>query len=172
MAGTGDDIKAARGFERGMIGASPDPRTAWMLIRSLRTLPLRMERHQKNGLEAARFLEQHPMVEQVFYPGLSSHPQHELAQEQMSGFTGVMSFIPKAQPEAIRRGSREFTVFQEGPSWGGFESIFNFPGVGISEDDSVRLGIPRGLIRISVGLENLDSIIGSLDKGLNRMARS
>ncbi|MFP4441529.1 MAG: trans-sulfuration enzyme family protein [Spirochaetia bacterium] len=169
MAASEDDIKVVRGFERGMIGASPDPRTAWMLIRSLRTLPVRMERHQKNGLEVARFLEQHPMVEQVFYPGLPSHPQYELAQKQMSGFTGVMSFIPRAQPKAIRKGSREFTVFQEGPSWGGFESIFNFPGVGISEEDSGKLGIPRGLIRISVGLESLNSIIGSLDRGLNSM---
>jgi cystathionine beta-lyase/cystathionine gamma-synthase len=169
-AGREEDIKPMRGYERGMIGASPDPHTAWLLLRSLRTFPLRMKGHQENGIAVAKFLQNHPMVEQVFYPGLPSHPQYELGKSQLKGYSSVMGFIPKAGKRQIRQGSKEFTVFQEGPSWGGYESIFNSPGVSISRENSLKNGIPRGLIRISIGLEDIDTIIQSLDRGLNAMS--
>ncbi len=155
--------------ERGMFGAIMDPHQSWLLLRGLRTLPLRMRQHQESGMKVAKFLEEHPAVERVFYPGLQSHPQFELGRKQMSGYSGLMSFVPKGSAEQIRAFIKQLSFFEEGPSWGGFESLINSPGVGISEEASSLTGIPSGLVRISVGLEKAETLIDDLDRGLFAM---
>lgn len=155
--------------ERGFLGATMDPHQAWLLIRSLRTLPLRMKQHQENALRMAAFLEQHPAVTQVFYPGLPSHPQYELGRKQMSGYAGVMSFIAKGSPGQAREMFRSLKMYEVGSSWGGFESLI--ASIAFDEQMAEATGLPSNteLIRLSVGLEHIDSLISDLDQGLNRL---
>ncbi|MBP1988573.1 trans-sulfuration enzyme family protein [Paenibacillus eucommiae] len=153
--------------ERGLFGAVMDPHQAWLLIRSLRTLPVRMLQHQQSSLAMATFLERHEAVSQVFYPGLPSHPQYELGQKQMSGYSGVMGFIVNRSYEQIMEALRGLKLYEIGPSWGGFESLIG--PMKVDEQLAWHLGIPQGagLVRISVGLEHIDSLIGDLEQGLN-----
>ncbi|NSW91600.1 MAG: aminotransferase class I/II-fold pyridoxal phosphate-dependent enzyme [Firmicutes bacterium] len=152
--------------ERSLFGAVMDPHQSWLLLRGIRTLPLRMERHQQNAIQVAEFLEKHEKVKKVLYPGLKSHPQYELACRQMTGCSGLMSFVLDYSDEQIMRFVKKLKLFYECPSWGGYECIINTPGVGISKEMSQLTGIPRGLVRISVGLENVETIIKDLDDGL------
>jgi cystathionine gamma-lyase len=157
--------------ERGMLGAVMDPHQSWLLLRGIRTLPIRMRQHQESGMLVAQFLEEHPAVSSVFYPGLKSHPQYELGSEQMSGYSGLLSFVPRGNTEQIRAFMKGLRYFEEGPSWGGFESLINSPGVGISEEASRLTGIPSGLLRISIGLERAETLIEDLDSGLRAMLK-
>ncbi|MCQ6557584.1 trans-sulfuration enzyme family protein [Paenibacillus mendelii] len=157
--------------ERGMFGAAMDPHQAWLLIRGLRTLPVRMRQHQESAMKAAAFLELHPMVQRVYYPGLASHPQYELGRRQMTGYSGLFSFVPKGNREQIMGFMKSLKLFEEGPSWGGFESLINTPGLWLDEDASARTGIPQGLVRLSIGLENTDSLLADLDDALRVMQR-
>lgn len=157
-------------YERGIYGAIMDPHQAWLLTRGLRTLPVRMAQHAESGMRVAEFLQEHPLVEQVFYPGLKEHPQYALGQKQMSGYTGLMSFIPKDAKRSIDEMSSVMDVFEVGPSWGGFESLVNFPGR-INAEASEQTGVPQGLIRISIGLEKAETIIEDLDRGLHHLAK-
>lgn len=152
--------------ERGLFGAVMDPHQAWLLIRGLRTLPVRMRQHEESALRIAAFLEAHPCVERVLYPGLRSDPQYELGQSQMSGYSGLMSFVPRCDTDQVLGLVKGLRLFEEGPSWGGFESLINSPGLWLDEETSVRHGIPRGLLRISIGLENADSLMEDLDQAL------
>lgn len=153
--------------ERGLFGGTMDPHQAWLLIRGLRTLPVRMKQHRENAMRVAEYLENHPGVERVIYPGLKSHSGYELGKRQMEGYSGLMSFILKGGTKNIKSFVDNLEYFQVGPSWGGFESLLTTPGSGIDEEASRRTGIPQGLIRISVGLENADTIISDLDKSLS-----
>lgn len=157
--------------ERSLYGAVMDPHQAWLLTRGLRTLPVRMARHSENAKRVAAFLSSHPMVERVFYPGIPEHPQYALGQKLMSGYSGLLSFIPKGAVQPITQMPKSMEVFEVGPSWGGFESLMNFPGAGIDSATSERTGIPQGLIRISVGLENVETIMEDLDRGLHSIIR-
>lgn len=152
--------------ERGLFGAVMDPHQAWLLIRGLRTLPVRMRQHEESALRIAAFLETHPCVERVLYPGLRSDPQYELGQSQMSGYSGLMSFVPRCGTDRVLGLIKGLRLFEEGPSWGGFESLINSPGLWLDEETSVRHGIPRGLLRISIGLENAESLMEDLDQAL------
>lgn len=152
--------------ERGLFGAVMDPHQAWLLIRGIRTLPIRMKRHQETALEIAAFLESHPNVAQVIYPGLTSHPQFHLGRKQMSGYTGLMSFVPKGTLASIRSFVKALRWFEEGPSWGGFESLVNTPGVGVSTEYLADHHIPEGLVRISIGQENGNILLEDLDQAL------
>ena len=153
-------------MERCHFGACVDPYAAWLLTRSLRTLPLRMKQHSENGMKVARMLEQHPNVQQVFYPGLESNPYHELACKQMTGFSGVMSFLPKSKMGKTIDEMKKLKYFEEGPSWGGFESLFNAPG-GAPAEERAFTETPEGLVRISVGLEDGDSLCQDLSDVLD-----
>ncbi|MNR08326.1 Cystathionine gamma-synthase [compost metagenome] len=157
--------------ERSLYGAVMDPHQSWLLIRSLRTLAVRMRQHEENGKKVAAFLEGHSHVSAVYYPGLSSHPQYELGCKQMSGYSGLMSFVPKGDKGQIMKMMKSLRYFEEGPSWGGFESLINSPGLWVNEETSLLSGIPIGLMRISVGLEHVDSIIEDLDRALIGMTR-
>ncbi|MBB6734072.1 aminotransferase class I/II-fold pyridoxal phosphate-dependent enzyme [Cohnella sp. CBP 2801] len=171
MVGSKERMEQVTHRERGLFGASMDPHQAWLLIRGLRTLPVRMRRHQESALRVASFLEAHPQVERVLYPGLPSHPQYELGRRQMSGYSGLLSFVPGGSREQIAGFVKSLRLFEEGPSWGGFESLINSPGLWLDEEASRRTGIPQGLLRISIGLENPDSLLEDLDQALASMKR-
>ncbi|MBM7565285.1 trans-sulfuration enzyme family protein [Paenibacillus sacheonensis] len=172
MVGTKARMEPVTHRERGMFGASMDPHQAWLLIRGLRTLPVRMRQHQESALRIAAFLEAHPLVDRVLYPGLPSHPQYELGRSQMSGYSGLIGFVPKGSREAIASFMKSLRLFQEGPSWGGFESLVNSPGLWLDEEASRRTGIPQGLLRVSIGLEHADSLIEDIDAALAGMKRA
>ncbi len=169
IVGSKDVLDSIMNNERSLFGAVMDPHQSWLLIRSLRTLPVRLKQHQENGMQVAAFLESHPRVSAVYYPGLQSHPQYELGRKQMSGYCGLLSFVPRGDKQQIMKMMKSLQYFEEGPSWGGFESLINSPGLWVNEETSIQSGIPIGLIRISVGLESADSIMGDLDRALNEM---
>ncbi|MFD0710299.1 trans-sulfuration enzyme family protein [Paenibacillus sp. GCM10027626] len=169
MVGSRSAMEKVTHQERGLFGAVMDPHQASLLIRGLRTLPVRMRQHQQSAMQAAKFLEEHPLVERVLYPGLASHPQYELAKEQMAGCSGLFSFVPRGSKAQIREFVQRLRWFQEGPSWGGFESLINTPGLWIDEETSQKTGVPIGLVRVSIGLEHTDSLLEDLDQALKGM---
>lgn len=161
-----ETIEKLRNWERGMFGANPDPHQAWLVLRGMRTLALRMEQHMKNAMELAKYLEKHSKIEKVIYPALKSHPQYELAKKTLSGFPGLFCFIPAGGIEKAKKLYYSLTLPEIGPSWGGYETIMNAPGFGLTEERHLRTGIMYGQIRISVGLENSDTIIKDFERAL------
>lgn len=155
--------------ERAWLGNTLDPHTAWLMTRGMRTLPVRMEKHQQQGIAIATFLENHPRVKQVFYPGLKSHPQQDLIQKQLTGYSGLLSLIPAGTDDQILEFVNALQWFQTGCSWGGFESLVIPIGFGMDGETEERLGIPHGLVRISVGLENLNTLLEDLDQALAKL---
>ena len=171
VLGSEERMDALRGGQRASWGACMDPFAAWLLIRSLRTLEVRMARHSASADKVARFLQEHPRVRSVCYPGLETDEGHTLAQTQMTGYSGLMSFVPDADNEAIHAMVKSLDVFEEGPSWGGFESVVNTPGLNPNREMLQFEGIPQGLVRISVGLEDADTLIEDLERALNTLPR-
>ncbi len=156
------------------IGAKPAPFEAWLLLRSLRTLDIRLKQHQSSALEIASFLEQHPKIKKVYYPGLDSFPQKKLAQKQMTGFTGLMSFsLITTDLEEVKSFFNGLKLFQIGVSWGGHESLIYAPAISylkeLSPEQFDGMGISVGDMRISVGLEDTDDLINDLELGLNKI---
>ncbi|MFC6634181.1 PLP-dependent aspartate aminotransferase family protein [Microbulbifer taiwanensis] len=164
-------IDEIRMREYELLGAKMAPIEAWLLLRSLRTLPLRMERHQQSALRVAQFLRAHPSVRRVFYPGLEDFPQYDLARRQMSGFSGLMGFeLATDELDSIKRFFNALELFRIGVSWGGHESLVYAPAIGYlreqSPDRLADMGIFLGNMRISVGLESADDLIADLDRAL------
>ena len=166
VAGSKERVESIRGNERGVLGNQLEPFSSWLLMRGIRTLPIRMKQHQANGLKVASFLEKHPKIERVNYPGLASHPQYELGKKQMQGYSSLMSFIVKGKTENIWEFMDSLQFFQQGPSWGGYESLIISFGVGSSQEDVDKGGFPINLIRIHVGLEDPDTLCQDLEDGL------
>lgn len=166
--GTADLMEQIANYERVTLGAVMDPHQAWLLLRGIRTLPVRMKQHQENALRVARFLERHSKVKQVLYPGLPSHPQYDIGRKQMSGYSGLMSFLPTWDLDHAQDFMRDIDCFQVGPSWGGYESLVNFLDSGLDEQAAEEAGLPRKVIRLSIGLENADTLIEALDQALER----
>lgn len=159
--------------ESELLGATISPFTSWLITRSLRSLSMRLDYHQKNAMAVAGFLEAHPGVAEVHYPGLPSHPQHALARQQMSGFTGLMSFrLATKDLDCIKTFFNSLKTFQIGVSWGGHESLIYAPAISyLKELPPERfddLGISLGDMRISVGLENADDLIYDLSQALEK----
>ena len=158
-----------------MIGASAGPLSYFLLERGLKTFGLRMEHHNHAGLEVARFLERHPMVERVWYPGLPSHPDHRLARAQMRGFGSVISFLIKGDDRATRRFIDSLQLFLITPSLGGSESLVTQMWMMSFFDYSVAfresLGIVDNLVRIALGLEDVKDLKADLDQALRRTKR-
>jgi methionine-gamma-lyase len=147
------------------------PFEAWLLRRGLQTYPMRMAAHNQNALAVARFLAEHPAVERVHYPGLESHPQHELARRQMvGGFGGMLSFEVRGGYAAAYRVIERTRVCALAVSLGGIESLITHPASMVhthqSEEERARAGIAPGLIRLSVGLEDAEDLIADLDQAL------
>lgn len=153
------------------IGAKMAPFEAWLLLRSLRTLSVRMKQHQENALALAEFLEHHPKIEILRYPGAKSFDQKELAKRQMTGLTGLMSFRIKSDDlDKVKAFVNGLSLFQIGVSWGGHESLIYAPAISylkeLSPEQFAGLGISLGDMRISVGLENKEDLIADLESAL------
>ena len=168
VLGSEERMDALRNGQRASWGACMDPFAAWLLIRSLRTLEVRMAKHSASADKIAHFLESHPRVKKVYYPGLMKDAE---AEKQMTGYSGLMSFVPDGDREAIQIMVKALDVFEEGPSWGGFESVVNTPGLGANLQLLEFQGIPQGLVRISVGLEDADTLIADLGQALDAMPK-
>ncbi len=155
------------------LGGTLAPFDAYLTLRGLRTFPLRMERHEANASEIARYLEDHPAVERVNYPGLASHPQHDLAREQMDGFGGVVSFELDATAAETRAVLEELDVFTLAVSLGGTESLVDHPATMsasyLSESEREAAGIPDSLVRVPVGVEHIDDLIADLERALGHL---
>ena len=169
--GSEQDIRDLFVKEYELIGAKTAPFEAWLLLRSLRTLPLRLRQHQESAMAVAEFLEQHPKVKLVRYPGLPSFPQKKLAQKQMSGYTGLMSFqLASENLEEIKTFFNSLHYFKIGVSWGGHESLIYAPAISylkeLSPEQFKGMGISLGDMRISVGLEDQRDLIADLEQGL------
>ncbi len=157
-------------FLQNAMGAVPSPFDCYMVLRGLKTLPVRMERHVKNASSLALWLEQHPQVERVVYPGLASHPQHALAKKQMKGPGGMISFVVKGGAAAADALLRTVSIFACAESLGGVEALIELPAVmthgAVPKEQREALGIVDGFIRISVGLEDEDDLRADLERGL------
>jgi cystathionine gamma-lyase len=154
-------------------GAVPGVMECFLLHRSLKTLALRMQQHEKNALEVARFLEKHPKIERVLYPGLPSHPQHELAQRQMLGFSGMVSFYLKGSFEDTKNLVKNLKIFLLAESLGGVESLINHPEMmthaSVPPEMRQKLGISYNLLRISCGIESSVDLIEDLAQALDKI---
>jgi len=146
-----------------MGGAVPSPADCYYLVRSLKTLPYRMKGHYQNAMQLAEYLEQHPQVEQVMYPGLKSHPQHNIAQQQMSGFSGMLSFCVKGGADAARNIAGGLKLFTQATSLGGVESLIEHRATIEGPDTKT----PFNLLRVSVGLEHIDDLIADMEQALD-----
>ncbi len=155
--------------ERELFGGVMDPHQSWLLTRGLRTLMVRLKEHGHNGLKVARYLEGHSKIKKVYYPGLESHPQYALCQKQMSGGNGLLSFELDASDKEIIEFIKNLEYFQLGPSWGGFESLIVAPTLGMTEQELERMMLPKGLVRIHVGLENVGTLINDLAQALDKV---
>ncbi|MGM0126364.1 hypothetical protein IGI37_003793 [Enterococcus sp. AZ194] len=147
--------------ERALFGAVMDPHQAWLLIRGMRTLDLRLMKHQETALTVAKFLEQQKKVARVFYLGLESHPQYELGKKQLSGTSSLISIVLDYPEEIINQFIGKLHYFQHGVSWGGYESLIAKVTV-----DKTQPGVPDNLLRIHVGLEDADLLINDLKQAL------
>ena len=156
-----------RDNERALFGGILGPFEAWLAIRGLRSLSARLERHQKNAMEIARRLEAHPMVKRVNYVGLDSFPQKELAQKQLAGCSGLMSFVPNATAEQTLKFMNALKVFQLGVSWGGFESLAVLAMYNWTEEDAVAADGARSLVRLAVGMEDVEAMWADLTQALD-----
>ncbi|TDE48610.1 PLP-dependent transferase [Nonomuraea mesophila] len=150
-----------------LYGAAMSPHDAAKVIKGLRTLPVRMAAHQERGLAVAGFLEGHPAVRAVHHPGLPSHPGHAIALRQMSGFSSLFSLVLNTESrQEVAAFLDKLRHFRIGVSWGGFESLVNAPALSTEESVRATMGIPVGLVRLSVGLEPADALIKDLDHAL------
>lgn len=154
-------------FLQNAAGGVPGPFDSWLVLRGLKTLALRMRAHSENGLAVARFLAEHPGVEQVIYPGLPSYPQYELARRQMRGFGGMIALVPKggvAAANALVTRTRLFTLAE---SLGGVESLIEVPAAMTHASVAgSKLEVPAGLVRLSVGIEDVEDLIADLEQAL------
>jgi len=170
MLVTKDDALAERlGFIQNAAGAVPGPFDCWLAVRGTKTLPLRMRQHDANGRRIAAWLAQDRRVQAVFYPGLPSHPQHELAQRQMSGFGGMMS-IETGSLERAGQVVERVRLFALAESLGGVESLIGHPATmthaAVPQAMREAMGLTDGLVRLSVGIEDVDDLIADLDQAL------
>jgi len=163
-------------FLQNAVGGVPGPLDAFLVLRGLKTLHVRMARHAENALRVATFLEGHPQVERVTYPGLASHPQHALAARQMSGFGGMLTFVIRGGLEAARAFLKTVRIFACAESLGGVESLIEHPAImthaSVPKETREQLGIADGLIRVSCGIESADDLVADLERGFTAAARA
>ena len=152
------------------VGGCISPFNAWLLLRGLKTLPVRMDRHMENAAEIAQFLAYHPKVTDVIYPGLKTHPQHELARRQQRGFGGMISFMVEGGREAGRTVMDNVQLCTLAVSLGDVDTLIEHPASmthsTYDEDELKKVGIDPGMVRLSVGLENVEDIIADLRQAL------
>jgi cystathionine beta-lyase/cystathionine gamma-synthase len=166
---TEPEVAARLAFVQNAAGAILSPMDAWLTMRGIKTLVVRMQAHDANGRAVARFLREHPRVARVYYPGLPEHPQHALAARQMTGFGGMLAF-DVGDLEAARRVLESLKVFALAESLGGVESLACHPATmthaSVPLVERQRLGITEGLVRLSVGIEDIADLLADLDHAL------
>jgi cystathionine beta-lyase/cystathionine gamma-synthase len=162
------ELAAEIAFHQNAVGAVPGPWDSYLTLRGAKTLALRMREHERNANAVARYLAGHDDVAEVFYPGLASHPQHELARRQMRGFGGVVSFRPRGGAERAKAFARSTEIFNLATSLGGVESLICSPTVmthgSVPAARKLELGITEDLLRLSVGIEDEADLIADLDR--------
>jgi cystathionine beta-lyase/cystathionine gamma-synthase len=170
VVGDNQELAEQMGFLQNSIGAIAGPFDSFLILRGIKTLALRMQRHCKSASELAAWLEKHPKVSRVFYPGLSSHPQHALAKKQMSEFGGMISIVVNGGLQASTDFLKRCQLFTLAESLGGVESLIEHPAImthaSVPEAQRERLGIENGLVRLSVGIEALEDLKQDLDQAL------
>jgi cystathionine gamma-lyase/cystathionine beta-lyase len=168
---TTDELTRRVQFLLNAMGTCASPFDCWLVLRGIQTLPLRMKKHEENAIAVANYFQRHKAVSRVFYPGIKSHPGHEIAKKQMKGFGGVVSFELKGGVEAVNRFLRRLGVFSLAESLGGTASLAEHPATmshaSMPPDYRARIGISDDLIRLSVGLENMDDLIDDLAQALS-----
>lgn len=170
------EVHAAVKFHQNAVGGVPGPHDAWLTMRGAKTLALRMREHARNAQIVAEFLEAHDEVARVYYPGLQSHPQHELAKRQMSGFGGMLSFVLEGPPERALDFAHRLRYFSLAESLGGVESLICHPARmthgSIPKDQRERRGVTDCLLRLSVGIEDPGDLVEDLDRALAATQRA
>jgi cystathionine gamma-synthase len=172
VLGSAELVSGIRDLQ-GITGAVVDPFAAYLLIRGLKTLALRVHRQNESAVRIAEFLDRHPKVERVYYPSLPSHPEHELARRQMSGFGGVVSFEVKGDLQAASRLVDACRIPRIAPSLGGVESLIEQPALmsfyELTTEERLQVGIKDNLVRYSVGIEDADDLIADLAQALEQV---
>ena len=167
-----DELAERIQFFLNAMGTCASPFDCWLVLRGIKTLPVRMERHEKNAIAVAEYLERHPAVRRVYYPGLKSHPGHQIALRQMEGFGGMVSFEINGGVEAVDSFLRNAKVFSLAESLGGVDSLVEHPATmshaSMPEDFRESVGITDDLIRLSVGLEGVEDLTQDLEQALKR----
>jgi len=172
MLVVGDNAELADqlAFLQNAVGGVQGPFDSFLALRGLKTLHLRMRAHCDNALGIAQYLEKHPGIEKVLYPGLPSHPQHALAKRQMQGFGGIVSVYVKGGLDAARRFCERTELFTLAESLGGVESLVNHPAImthaSVPPERRAQLGVADNLVRLSVGVEDVADLVGDLDRAL------
>jgi cystathionine gamma-lyase len=171
VVGNNASVRERLAYLQNAVGAVSGPFDAFLILRGIKTLALRMERHCSNALSVAQFLEKHPKVERVFYPGLESHPQHALAKRQMGGgYGGIVTAVLRGNLDDSRRVLERCHLFSLAESLGGVESLIEHPGLmthaSLPAAMRASLGISDGLIRLSVGVEDVNDLMAELQRAL------
>jgi len=173
IVGRKDFIKVAKSETLRDLGGCISPFNAWLLLRGLKTLPVRMERHSWNAMRIAQYLSFHPKVSRVWYPGLRIHPQHELAAKQMSGFGGMIAFELKGGRKAGEVLMDSVKLMILAVSLGDVDTLIEHPASmthsTYSEEELAALGITEGMVRLSVGIEGVDDLINDLSQALKKI---
>jgi cystathionine gamma-lyase len=176
VVGSNTEIKDRIGFLQNAVGSIPSPFDCFLILRGIKTLAIRMEKSASNAQAIAEYLEAHPQVERVIYPGLPSHPQYEVAKRQMRSGGGMITMVMKGGLEASRAFLETVRVFSLAESLGGVESLIEHPAImthaSIPKEVREKNGIADGLIRLSVGIEDLADLTSDLEGGFKRAAKS
>jgi cystathionine beta-lyase/cystathionine gamma-synthase len=166
------EFKEKLDFARKTLGSNPSPFDCWLITRGVKTLAVRMQQHEKNALAIAHYLEKHPKVKRVYYPGLTSHPQHAIAKKQMNAFNGMLSAEFRLSLESTLKMISSFQLFTLAESLGGVESLVSHPVTMthaiVPSEERQRLGLNDGLIRFSIGIEDPEDLIQDLEQTLSQ----
>ncbi|MBM4450458.1 MAG: cystathionine gamma-synthase [Chloroflexi bacterium] len=167
---TTDELTERVQFLLNAMGTCASPFDCWLVLRGIQTLPIRMERHQENAFAIARYLQHHKAVSRVYYPGLESHPGHEIAKRQMKGFGGMVSFELKGSIKAVNTFLKRIKIFELAESLGGASSLAEHPATmshaSMPPEYRAKIGITDNMVRLSVGLEHADDLIEDLSQAL------
>ena len=170
VVGPNQELIDQMGYLQNSSGGIQGPFDSFLVLRSLKTLSIRMERHTENAMEIAKWLESHPAIERVIYPGLPSHPQHDLAKSQMHSFSGMVTIFIKGNIEQSRKFLERVRIFALAESLGGVESLVDHPAImthaAIPKETREALGISDNLVRLSVGIEDINDLKADLDQAL------
>lgn len=166
VIGRKEEIDQIAQSERELFGAVMSPFDSWLMLRGIRTLPVRMKQHMVNAMEMAAYFQELPVVKEVIYPWWETHPQYELAKKQMTGASGLMSVVFDLPGEQIKRIVRELEFFHRGPSWGGFESLISPVGADLEQNNET---MKKGLVRLHIGLEGADLLKEDFERAVKNV---